>query len=134
MHERPSLPLTTESEIEQAREQVVSRSWLDYSILFSPDAIAAIATPRMQPQRKPATLKLALQRYCCARFDAEAQYYGKHARDETELRSWLTALASCVEAEVVQERRSRLTIFEFHCTAADQKRAVAERLEQRIDH
>jgi hypothetical protein len=127
------LPSVTQAAIERAREQVISRRFVDYTILFISEIGSFVKLIQGLPvQRKPASLKLALQSYSSDLFDAEAYYYLEHSRDEAELRSRLIALANRVQADVIQERR-KISCHEFHCTASGQERTVAEKLKQRVD-
>jgi hypothetical protein len=75
---------------------------------------------------RAATLKSELQKYAESLFLAEGQYYVRHARDESELREWLSSLASCVEAEVIAETDQWSNVFDHHCSASERRLAVAE--------
>jgi hypothetical protein len=133
MDERPILPLETQSAIERAREQIYSMRMASYDLVFGfgrLDFFRAVgAATGQEPLRKPATLKLQLQRYSSALFDIEAKFYLRRARTEAELRSWLNALAACVEAEVMKEASGN-----FHCTAEQRQEAILDALKQRIDY
>ena len=133
MAERPALPLETQAEIEHARDLVYSTRLLLYDLLFGVGSLGfaakALAPPGQGPLRKPATLKLELQRYASALFDAEACFYMKHARTESELRSWLNTLSTSIEAEVMKEAAQN-----FHCTVSERKEAIVEGLDRRIEH
>ncbi len=129
MPQRPNLPLEAQAEIEKARERVLYTR-LAYNLLFGLGSIDPGASYPVL--RKPAILKLELQEYSSALFDAEARYYRKHARDDAELRSWLEALASHIVAEVSQEISGPL--HNFHCPPSERMDTITKALEQRADH
>lgn len=134
LHQRPNLPLATQAAIERAREQVVSRRLLNYLILFTPELGTFIRIVQGLPaQRKAASLKLALQGYSSELFASEAGYYLQHARDKSELRSWLISLAARVKDEIIHARM-KISGYEVHCTASEQEHAVNEELKQRIEN
>ena len=137
MAERPVLPLETRAAIERTVAKVLSiRSDL-FPHLFSPVIRGSLgphsAVEEWPIHRKPATLKTELQDYAFMLFMAEAGHYPRHAHDESELLSWLSSLASCVEAEVITETDQWSHLFNSHCSALERRLAIAERLKQWID-
>jgi hypothetical protein len=84
--------------------------------------------------RKPANLKLQLQEYSSALFNAEARHYAKHARSDEEMRAWLSDLAMRTENEVILEIQKHSSAHDFHCPASERKTAIADGLTQRSEH
>ena len=91
-----------------------------------------LGSPDQSVPRKPATLKLELQRYASELFDAEAKQYLKCSESETELRSWLDALVTCVADEVFKETYS--ASHDIDCPATERRTAIFDGLKDRVDY
>ena len=134
MAERPVLPLETRAAIERDLERILSiRSGL-FPHLFGivPGGAERLRLSAGPVRRKPATSQKELRDYACMLFMLEAQYYPRHARDKSELHSWETALALCIEDEVIDET-NRTSLFVRDCPELERRHAVAEALKELRD-
>jgi hypothetical protein len=134
MAERPVLPLETRAAIERDLEGILSiRSDL-FPHLFgiAPGGAERLRLSAGPERRKPATVQKELRDYACMLFMLEAQYYPRHARDKSELHSWKTALALCIEDEVIDET-NLTSLFVRDCPELERRHAVAEALKELRD-
>jgi hypothetical protein len=126
----PNLPLEVLASIERAREQILLHAQVTWRMLFLPEwGLLKDPSPKTP---KPASLKLELQQYSLALFDAEAQHYLKYAKDEAELRSWLQPVAARVGDEVARDAFD--SSQDVHCSEAERRKAISDALIKRVDH
>src|ERR1035438_3053377 len=126
----PNLPLEVLASIERAREHILVHAQVTWRMLFLPEwGLLKDPSPK---KPKPASLKLELQQYSLALFDAEAQHYVKYAKDEPELRSWLQPAAARIGAEVADNAFD--SSQDFHCSKAERLNAISDALNKRVDH
>src|ERR1035438_3271146 len=126
----PNLPLEVLASIERAREQILLHAQVTWRMLFLPEwGLLKDPSPKTP---KPASLKLELQQYSLALFDAEAQHYLKYAKDEAELRSWLQPVAARVGDEVARDAFD--SSQDVHCSESERRKAISDALIKRVDH
>ncbi len=140
MAQRPTLPVKVEAAIEREKEQISIHGRDTYYLLFDPPInLEGLFAGRISAQinrppvfRKPAQLKEQLIEYSTTLFDAEARQYLGHARNESELKAWLTDLAACIQAEVAAEVSARNA--DFNCHPDDRWVAIGNVLKTRVEH
>lgn len=135
MDDNQILSLEEQAAIERARELIFAHAAITFDLLpfggtpIKDFQIGPTSAPR---QKKSAILRLQLGEFSANLFDAEAQHYLKHAKEESELRSWLQDVAARIGAEVARDACD--SSQDFHCSNAERLNAVSAALNKRIDH
>jgi hypothetical protein len=131
MAECPDLPLEALAAIENEREYISSRLRYKYRLLFDGSYELATSTP-FHP--KPANLKLELQDYAAALFDAEAEQYPKYAKSENQISLWLGALTLRTTSEISEKLKEHAAYHDRHCPASERLQAMETKLSKRVEY